>query len=150
LFASGRSPSLADALSRPLTCPSLECEIAVVLRRDLDGAGPDLSAASISDAIGACHIACEIINNRYGDPTAVGVSSLIADDFFQAGFVLGPENTAWRMPDLAAAAGFIDIDGEHRTGSARDVLSAFDSLRRLGWPKRWRVTGFRCARARSC
>ena len=131
LFASGRSPSLADALSRPLTRPSLECEIAVVLRRALDGADPDMSAVSISDAIGACNIACEIIDNRYGDPMAVGVPSLIADDFFQAGFVLGAENTAWRTQDLAAAEGFIEIDGQRRTGSARDVLSAFDSLRWL-------------------
>jgi 2-keto-4-pentenoate hydratase len=131
LFSSGRSPSLAAGLRRPLTRPSLECEIAVVLRQDLDGADADLSNASISDAIGACHMACEIIDNRYGDPMAVGVPSLIADDFFQAGFVLGAENTAWRTQDLAAAEGFIDIDGQRKTGSARDVLTAFDSLRWL-------------------
>jgi 2-keto-4-pentenoate hydratase len=131
LFASGRSPSLADALSRPLTRPSLECEIAMMLRRDLDGADPDLSVASITDAIGACHIACEIIDNRYGDPMAVGVPSLIADDFFQAGFVIGAENIGWRTQDLAVVDGFIDIDGQRSTGSARDVLSAFGSLRWL-------------------
>jgi 2-keto-4-pentenoate hydratase len=126
LFASGRSPSLADALSRGLKNPSLECEIAMVLRRDIDAADPD-----ISDAIGACHIACEIIDNRYGDPMAVGVPSLIADDFFQVGFVVGPENTEWRTQDLTTAAGFIDIDGQRKTGSAQDVLNAFDSLRWL-------------------
>jgi 2-keto-4-pentenoate hydratase len=131
LFARGRSPSLTAALRRPLTRPSVECEIAVVLRQDLDGIGPELSDAAISDAIGVCHIVCEIIDNRYGDPMAVGAPSLIADDFFQAGFVLGAENTAWRTQDLAAAEGFIDIDGQRRTGSARDVLSAFDSLRWL-------------------
>jgi 2-keto-4-pentenoate hydratase len=129
LFASDRSASLAEALSRPLTRPSLECEIAVVLRRDL--AGADLSTAAITEAIGACHIACEIIDNRYGDPMAVGVPSLIADDFFQVGFVVGAENTAWRTQDLAAAEGFIEIDGERRTGSVRDVLTAVDSLRWL-------------------
>jgi len=126
LLASGRSVSLADALSRGLTSPSLECEIAVVLRRDLDDADAD-----IADAIGACHIACEIIDNRYGDAMAVGVPSLIADDFFQVGFVLGPENAGWRGQDLAAASGFIEIGGQRRTGSARDVLNAFDSLRWL-------------------
>jgi 2-keto-4-pentenoate hydratase len=129
LFASDRSASLAEALSRPLTRPSLECEIAVVLRHDL--AGADLSTAAITDAIGACHIACEIIDNRYGDPMAVGVPSLIADDFFQVGFVVGAENTTWRTQELAAAEGFIEIDGERKTGSVRDVLTAFDSLRWL-------------------
>jgi 2-keto-4-pentenoate hydratase len=129
LFASGRSASLAEALSRPMTRPSLECEIAVLLRRDL--AGADLSTAAIMDAIGACHIGCEIIDNRYGDPMAAGVPSLIADDFFQVGFVIGTENVEWRTQDLAAADGFIEIDGVRKTGSARDVLSAFDSLRWL-------------------
>jgi 2-keto-4-pentenoate hydratase len=128
LFASDRSPSLAHALSRNLKSPSLECEIAMVLRHDLD---PAMSDASIADAIAACHIACEIIDNRYGDPMAVGVPSLIADDFFQIGFVVGPENTAWRTQDLTTAAGYIEIDGQRRTGSAQDVLSAFDSLRWL-------------------
>jgi 2-keto-4-pentenoate hydratase len=128
LFASNRSPSLGEALSRPLTRPSLECEIAVVLRQGLDGSESD---QSIMDAVAACHIACEIIDNRYGDPMALGVPSLITDDFFQAGFVMGPENTAWRTQDVTAAEGYIDIDGERRTGSARDVLSAFASLRWL-------------------
>jgi 2-keto-4-pentenoate hydratase len=128
LFASCRSSSLAEALSRPLARPSLECEIAVVLSRDIDGADPSLSVASITDSIGACHIGCEIIDNRYGDPMAVGVPSLIADDFFQAGFVIGAENTSWRTQDLAAAEGFIEIDGQRKIGSARDILSAFDSL----------------------
>jgi 2-keto-4-pentenoate hydratase len=131
LFAGDRSTSLAEALSRPLTRPSLECEIAVVLRRDIDGADPALSIATITDAIGACHIACEIIDNRYGAPMSLGVPSLIADDFFQVGFVVGAENTGWRTQDLAAAEGFIEIDGQRRTGSVRDVLAAFDSLRWL-------------------
>jgi 2-keto-4-pentenoate hydratase len=128
LLASGRSASLREALSRPLTQPSVECEIAVALRRDIDGADPDLSVEAVKDAIGTCHIACEIIDNRYGDPMAVGVPSLIADDFFQVGFVVGAENADWRKQDLSAAEGFIEIDGQRRTGSARDVLSAFDSL----------------------
>ncbi|HET6605192.1 MAG TPA: hypothetical protein VFG62_00900 [Rhodopila sp.] len=128
LFAADRSPTLREGLSRPLTRPSLECEIAMVLRRSLDGSE---SSQSLADAIGACHIACEIIDNRYGAPMDVGVPSLIADDFFQAGFVMGPENTAWPAQDLAVAEACIDIDGERRPGSARDVLSAFDSLRWL-------------------
>ena len=61
----------------------------------------------------------------------LGVPTLIADDFFQIGFVIGPENPAWRTQDLPTAAGFIEIDGQRRTGSAQDVLSAFASLRWL-------------------
>lgn len=130
LFASDRSASVKEALARPLTRPSVECEIAVALRHDLDGAA-DLSEAVLVDAIGTCHIACEIIDNRYGNQMALGVPALIADDFFQAGFVLGPENIGWQQQDLASAEGFIDIGSNRRTGSARDGLSVFDSLRWL-------------------
>lgn len=131
LIASDRSPSLAAALSRPLTRPSVEIEIAVILRHDIDGSDPALSITSIKDAIGSCHVACEIIDNRYSDPMALGVPSLIADDFFQAGFVIGAENTTWKTQDLENAEGFIEIDGERKTGSVRNVLTVFDSLRWL-------------------
>jgi 2-keto-4-pentenoate hydratase len=131
LFASGRSASMAEALGRKLGRPSLECEIAVVLRDDIDGADPDLSDARVAGAIGACHMGCEIIDNRYGDPMAAGVPSLIADDFFQAGFVIGTENTGWRTQDLAVAEGFIDIDGQRGTGTVRDVLDVYESLKWL-------------------
>jgi len=128
LFAGGRSANLAEALSRPLARPSVECEIAVVLRKDIDGADPGLSAATVTDAIGACHFGCEIIDSRYADPASVGVPSLIADDFFQVGFVVGAENADWREQDLTAVEGFIEIDGQRWDGSVRDVLTAFDSL----------------------
>jgi 2-keto-4-pentenoate hydratase len=128
LFASGRSASLAKALAQPMIQPSLECEIAVVLRQDLQGTESD---AVIKDAVAKCCIACEIIDNRYADPKALGVPTLIADDFFQVGFVVGADNTQWQAQDLTVADGFIEIAGQRRTGSARDVLSAFDSLRWL-------------------
>ncbi len=129
LFASGRSATLREGLSRPLTRPSVECEIAVILRTGLDAG--DLSDERLKDAIGACHIACEIIDNRYGEPMALGVPSLIVDDFFQAGFVIGPENTAWRSQDLAAAEGFSEVGTQRIEGAARNGLSALASLRWL-------------------
>ena len=131
IFADGRAPSLAAALAQGLAQPSLECEIALILRTDLDGADPDLTAARIADAVGSCHIACEIIDNRYGDPRAVGVPSLIADDFFHAGFVIGARNPGWRDQDLTRVEAVIEIDGVRTTGNAGDVLSAGASLRWL-------------------
>lgn len=131
IFASGNAASLADALSRPLARPSLECEIAFVLRADIDGNDPDLSDATIADAVGSCHIACEIIDNRYGDPLALGVPSLIADDFFHASFVIGPANPAWRTQDLGTADAALEIAGTRVTGNARDVLSAYAATRWL-------------------
>jgi len=126
LFAADRSAALGQALARPYRSPSLECEIAFVLSRDLDAA--HLSKTDVASAIGACHIACEIIDNRYGDPAAVGVPSLIADDFFQAGFVLGPANPDWRYQDLHRVRASVTINGQRFEGSASDVLDAYASL----------------------
>jgi 2-keto-4-pentenoate hydratase len=131
IFASGNAPSLADALGRPLARPSLECEIAFILRADIDGNNAGLSDEKIADAVGSCHIACEIIDNRYGDPHAFGVPSLIADDFFHASFVIGPANPAWRTQDLANADAALDIDGMRVTGNASDVLSAYAATKWL-------------------
>ena len=125
LFEADRSPGLGDGLRRPLARPSVEIEIAVVVGRDIDASA---TPATVADHIGACHVACEIIDNRYGEPLPLGVPTLVADDFFQAGWVLGPVNPDWRTQDLAAAEGFIEIDGDRKSGSARSILSAFESL----------------------
>jgi 2-keto-4-pentenoate hydratase len=116
--------TLAAAFARPMRAPSLECEIVFRLRADIDGADPKWSTTMIADAIGACHIGCEIIDRRYDDPDAVGVPSLIADDFFHVGFVLGAANPDWRALDLATLDGAIEIDGARETGNAADTLDA--------------------------
>ena len=126
LFATDRSADLRQALARPYRSPSLECEIAFVLSRDLDAA--HLSRTNVASAIGACHLACEIIDNRYGDPAAVGVPSLIADDFFQAGFVLGPANPDWRNQDLHQVRASMTINGQRFEGAASEGLDAYTSL----------------------
>jgi len=131
IFASGKAPSLADALGRPLARPSLECEIAFVLRADIDGNDPDLSDETIAHAVGSCHIACEVIDNRYRDPLALGVPSLIADDFFHASFVIGPANPEWRTQDLGNTDAVLEIEGMRVVGNARDVLSAYAAPRWL-------------------
>ena len=95
---------------------------------DLDGADPALTEQRVADAIEACHIACEIIDNRYRDPSAIGIPSLIADDFFHAAFVIGAANPDWRSQDLTHADAAIEIDGTRTTGNAAEVMSAFTSV----------------------
>jgi len=141
IFDDTGADTLADAFARPMVEPSLECEIAFQLRADIDGADPNLSPASIADAVGACRIACEIIDRRYGDPLAVGVPSLIADDFFHAGFVLGAVNPDWRKLDLHTLDGAIEIDGARVTGSAADTLDALEATRWLA--RKLAVAGIR-------
>jgi len=136
IFTDTRAETLTAALARPLLHPSLECEVAFRLRRDIDGADPALSAATILDAIAACYIACEIIDNRYDAPGEIGVPTLLADDFFQAGFVLGAAHPAWRTLDFGALEGTIEIDGVLTSGSASDTMDAISAMlwlaRKLG------------------
>lgn len=131
IFAGSRADTLAAALSPELVSPSVECEIAFCLRTGIDGRGSDVSREDAANAVGSCHLACEVVDNRYGDPLAVGVPSLLADDFFHASFVLGPANPLWRQADLANLEATIAIDGVVVHGHSADVLDALTSLRWL-------------------
>jgi 2-keto-4-pentenoate hydratase len=128
IFTDTRADTLAAALARPMLQPSLECEVAFQLGRDVDGADPALSIATIRDAIAACHISCEIIDGRYEAPLQIGVPTLLADDFFQAGFVLGAANPGWRDLDYGALEGAIEIDGVRTAGHAADTMDALTAM----------------------
>lgn len=94
----------------------------------MDGADPALSATAILDAVAACHIACEIIDGRYEAPMDIGVPTLLADDFFHAGFVLGAANPEWRKLDFGALEGSIEIDGVRTHGKAADTMDAVSAM----------------------
>jgi 2-keto-4-pentenoate hydratase len=131
IFNDTRADTLAEALARPLLHPALECEVALQLGRDIDGADPTMSAATIVDAIATCHIACEIIDGRYEAPLTIGVPTLLADDFFQAGYVLGAAHSGWRTLDFGTLEGAIEIDDTRNTGKAADTLDALSAVRWL-------------------
>lgn len=131
IFESSRMGSLADILNAGLVEPSIECEIAVVLAGDLIESGKMLQLEDIASTVATCHIACEIIDNRYGDPLALGVPSLVVDDFFNAGFVLGPACAQWRNLDLSNLRGETRIDGFVVTGNSADALHALTCVQWL-------------------
>jgi 2-keto-4-pentenoate hydratase len=91
--------------------PGVECEIALRLARDIP-AGP-CTRAQAADAVGEVHAAIEIVDRRYGDLATLGTPTLIADQVFHAGGVLGPPAAAWRALelDLAEVRGRILVDG---------------------------------------
>ncbi len=131
IFENTRMESLNDILAARLIEPALECEVAVVLGSDIDGANGQIEPERVAAGIAACHIACEIIDDRYGDPLAAGVPSLLVDDFFNAGFIIGPENPRWRTLDLAHLDGSIRIDDLVARGNSADILDAVTSVRWL-------------------
>jgi 2-keto-4-pentenoate hydratase len=101
----------------------VECEIAVRLARDLGSTGAVFTADSVAGAIDAYHPAIEIVDDRYADWRTIGAPTLVADDFFAAGCVLGKPVTRAAAPDLLAVTGIAFINGvEVGRGTGADVL----------------------------
>ncbi len=110
----------------------VECEIAVRLGRDLTPAEAPFTADSVADAVAAMMAAIEVVDDRYDDYGALGAPTLIADDFFDAGCVLGAPVGDWRALDLPSAAGSMTINGtEVGRGHGGDIMG--HPLAALAW-----------------
>jgi 2-oxo-3-hexenedioate decarboxylase/2-keto-4-pentenoate hydratase len=107
-----------------------ECEIAVRLGADLEPAGAPFDRARVAPAVEACLAAMEVVDDRYRDYRELDVPTLIADDFFNAGCVLGPPVTRWRDLDLPALTGVTRLNGsEVGRGEGRAVMGhPFEAL----------------------
>lgn len=91
--------------------PGVECEIAVFLDKDIPANDHPPTLASVTNAVGAVMAAIEIVDDRYADYRTLGVETLIADNFFNAGCVLGNPVTNWQEFDLSTIMGRMDING---------------------------------------
>lgn len=101
----------------------VECEIAVRLAHDVAASSAPFTAESIAAAVDAYLPAIEIVDDRYVDWQSLGAPTLIADDFFAAGCVLGPPIARGHAPDLTAVIGRAVINGiEVARGTGADVL----------------------------
>lgn len=110
----------------------IECEIAMVLGSPLGGGGT-VDAATAAAAVAHIHPAIELVDDRYhGDYIGSGAPAIIADNAFQAGFVLGPAVEDWRAIDLGAVRGVTRADGKVRLeGRGADVFG--HPMNSLAW-----------------
>src|SRR3954466_7027964 len=110
----------------------VECEIAVRLKRNLAAGEAPCTAEWVGEAVEAYHPAIEIVDDRYVKWETMGAPTLVADDFFAAGCVLGPPVARAAVPDLLAVTGRAIINGaEAGEGSGADVLG--HPHRALAW-----------------
>lgn len=101
----------------------VECEIAVRLKRDLAASEAPFTAEWVAEAIEAYHPAIEIVDDRYVKWETLGAPTLIADDFFAAGCVLGAAVPRMAVPDLREITGRAIVNGkEVSRGVGADVL----------------------------
>ena len=130
IFADSIHTSPAVLKHRNFRRVGVECEIAVRLDRDLP-AGP-YSRESVADAVGECMAAIELVDDRYIDYKQLDAASLIADDFFGAGCVLGEARRDWQSLDLAACGAIMTVNGKDAgRGSGAMVLG--HPLEALAW-----------------
>jgi 2-keto-4-pentenoate hydratase len=99
----------------------VEFEIAVRIGRDLLLEERPFTIDEIAAAVDAVCPAMEIIDDRNADYRSLDALSLIADNSWNAGIVLGEFVHSW--PDLATIEGGVSLDGAPiDRGSGRDVL----------------------------
>ena len=107
----------------------LESELAVRFGGAIDGAAGAPDAGTVMAAIDAVAPAFEIIEDRAADYKVLDMASLVADDSWNAGLVLGPISPARDLADLPA---LLAINGAHSDeGNSNDVLG--HPLTALSW-----------------
>ena len=128
--------------------PCVECEVAVRLSADLPGRDRPYDQDSVADAVGACMVGIELVDDRGVDYKAGGLDAitLIADNALNRGVVLGPAVSDWRGLDLPKATGRMKLGprlaGEGKGGDVMGghpfaALAWLADLRvRLGEPLR--------------
>lgn len=99
----------------------VECEIAVRLGRDIDADSLPATIAELSGAVAAVAPAFELIEDRNADYASLDMLTIVADNSWNSGVVLGEFRESW--PDLEAVAGIVEVNGaEVDRGFGRDAL----------------------------
>lgn len=106
----------------------VECEIAVQLSADLPDGPYDRD--SVAPAVASVMAAIEVVDDRYNDYTTFDAPTLVADDFFDAGCVLGAPFRHFDSLDLAELGGRMAINGtEVGRGVGGDIMGhPFEAL----------------------
>jgi len=123
VFARGVHESGARLRAGDYMRVGVECEIAVRIGRELLPSEEPFTAEWVMEAIEAYLPAIEIVDDRYEQWERLGAPTLVADDFFAAGCVLGAPVARTAAPDLLGVTGRTLINGaEAGRGTGADVL----------------------------
>lgn len=110
----------------------VECELAIRLGSDLPASLAPFELRDVRDAISTVMPAIEIVEDRYHDYPSLSTPTLIADDFFGAGCVLGRETQDWeKLHFPSVSARMLIDDREVGRGTGADILE--DPLNALLW-----------------
>jgi 2-keto-4-pentenoate hydratase len=110
--------------------PGVECEMVVRLAADLPLQEAPFDRDAVATVVGEVMAGMEIVDDRYVDYKSLDTPTLIADDFFDAGCVLGKPFAGWRALELGTLSGVTWINGaEVGRGRGADVMGhPFEAL----------------------
>jgi len=112
--------------------PGVECEMAIRLKSDLTPVGAPYNRESVASAVESMMAAIELVDDRWRDYKSIDTPTLIADDFFGAGCVLGPVLLDWADIDLSTVQGSMSINGTLvGSGKGSDIMG--HPLEALAW-----------------
>ncbi len=132
VFASGVHHSPVTVKGSDYVHLGAECEIAVLLARDLPAASAPYDREGVAGAVGALMPAFELVDDRGADYSNLFFLGVAADNAWNAGVVLGEPVTDWQSIDLVAASGTMTINGQPAgEGKGGDVLG--HPLEALAW-----------------
>jgi 2-keto-4-pentenoate hydratase len=106
----------------------VECELAVRLARDITKSAAPHTRASVREAISGVMAAFELIEDRHADYASSKAMSLIADNAWNAGIVIGQPLALPVGLDLNGIVGTLT-----RNGQAEAVGKTDDPLAALAW-----------------
>jgi 2-keto-4-pentenoate hydratase len=116
VFASGGAVATSDFVHL-----GVECEIAVRIGKDLVQSQLPSTIEDMAEVIDAVAPALELVEDRHADYKSLDMLTLVADNSWNAGIVLGGFRQNW--PDLASIEGIVERNGEILDrGFGRDVM----------------------------
>jgi len=90
------------------------------------------SSFDVEECVSSVMVGMEIVDDRYADYVSLGVPTLIADNFFDCGCVLGREVLRWRGFDLSTLTGETRVNGK-TVGTGRGSMIMGHPLNALRW-----------------
>jgi 2-keto-4-pentenoate hydratase len=125
IFASRVRTSPATIAKADFVNVRIECELAVRLARDLPAASAPYTRETVRTAISHVMPAFELIEDRFADYKTSRALSLIADNAWNGGIVIGKEQTLPANLELDGIRGVLKNNGkEAGTGKTDDPLGA--------------------------
>jgi 2-keto-4-pentenoate hydratase len=132
IFASRIHQSPATIAKRDFVNVRVECELAVRLSRDLPKAAQPYTRESVRGAVGEVMAAFELIEDRHADYKSSKALSLIADNAWNGGIVIGAPKAPPAGSDLDGIRGVLKRNGKQElVGKTDDPMGALAWLANL-------------------